>query len=460
MTSYVTENPTTGAVERTFPTMSDSEVQDVLARSDAAYREWRTTPIESRVRMLRDTAAAYRERADELAAVIATEMGKPLAQGLGELALTAAIYDWYAENGPALLETEVLDPQGSAESIVTRSPVGPLVGIMPWNFPYYQVARFAAPNLLLGNTIILKHAPICAQSSQLMEEIAHGAGVPSDAYINIYASNEQIADMIADRRVQGVSLTGSGRAGAAVAQTAAAHLKKSVLELGGSDPFILLDSPDPAAHAAGAAGGRMMNCGQACNSPKRFIVHEDIYDDFVSGLVAAVSAITVGDPTDPATEVGPLSSVAARDRVIEQVQEAVAQGATLHVGGQPLDGPGAFMAPAVLTGVTPEMAAYRDEIFGPVAVVYSVPDDDAAIELANDVDYGLSGSVWSSDVERATALADRLDVGMAMVNEHGTSLPGLPFGGVKASGYGRELGRWGLGEFANLRLRRIAKAPS
>ncbi|GED98230.1 NAD-dependent succinate-semialdehyde dehydrogenase [Gordonia crocea] len=458
MTDYVTQNPTTGVVEQTFDTMSDADVQDVLARSSEAYQQWRRSSVDDRVAMLRATAQAYRDRADELAALVSKEMGKPLAQAKGELALTAMIYDWYAEHGPVLLETEQLDPQGAAESTVTREPIGPILGIMPWNFPYYQVARFAAPNLLLGNTIILKHAPICAASSAVMAEIAHAAGVPADAYLNVYASNEQAADMIGDRRVQGVSLTGSGRAGAAVAQTAARHLKKSVLELGGSDAFILLDSPDVGAAAAGAAAGRMMNCGQACNSPKRFIVHEEVYDDFVANLTAAVSAMAVGDPADPATRVGPLSSIAARDHVVEQVADAVAAGAVLHTGGQALDGPGAFMAPAVLTGVTPEMAAYREEIFGPVAVVYSFADVDEAVQLANDVDYGLSGSVWSSDVVKAGEVADRLDVGMAMINEHGTSLPGLPFGGVKASGYGRELGPWGLGEFANVRLRRVAKS--
>ncbi|QKT07541.1 aldehyde dehydrogenase family protein [Gordonia sp. X0973] len=458
MTAYVTANPTTGAVERTFETMSDADVEGVLSRSAAAYQEWRTTPIDERLAMLRATAAAYRDRSDELAAIVATEMGKPLAQAAGEIMLTSMIYDWYAENGPALLEPEVLDPQGAAESVVTRESIGPILGIMPWNFPYYQVARFAAPNLLLGNTIILKHAPICAASSAVMAEIAHAAGVPADAYINVYASNEQAATMIGDRRVQGVSLTGSGRAGAAVAQTAAAHLKKSVLELGGSDAFIVLDTPDMAATAKGAAAARLLNCGQACNAPKRFIVKDELVDDFVANLTAVFEASTVGDPTQASTRVGPLSSIEARDRVVEQVAAAVAQGATLHTGGQPLDGPGAFMAPAVLTGVTPEMDAYREEIFGPVAVVYSVSSDDEAVTLANDVDYGLSGSVWSSDVERARALADRLDVGMAMVNEHGTTLPGLPFGGVKESGYGRELGPWGLGEFANLRLRRVAKS--
>ncbi len=454
--AYVTQNPATGVVERTFETMADTDVEDVLARSAAAYVRWRASTVADRVDMLAATAAAYRARRDELAAIIAGEMGKPLKQAAGELALTANIYDWYAEHGPALLEPEALDPQGAAESVVTREPVGPILGIMPWNFPYYQVARFAAPNLLLGNTIILKHAPICAASSAVMADIAHAAGVPADAYLNVYASNEQVAAMIGDRRVAGVSLTGSGRAGAAVAQTAAAHLKKAVLELGGSDAFIVLDTPDIAATAKNAAVARMLNCGQACNAPKRFIVPEQLHDEFVAGLVEAVSAMAVGDPTDPATRVGPLSSVAARDHVVAQVRTAVAQGATLHTGGEPLGGPGAFMAPAVLSGVTPEMDAYGEEIFGPVAVVYAVDGDDEAVALANDVDYGLSGSVWSSDESRARRVAQRLEVGMALVNEHGTTLPGLPFGGVKASGYGRELGRWGLDEFANLRLSRVA----
>ena len=458
MTSYVTANPSTGNIEKEFPELTDDQVDPILERSAKAYQEWRNTPIEQRVQMLRDTAQAYRDRAAELGEVVSREMGKPLPQAAGELALTAMIYDWYADNGPALLERKVLDPMGADESTVVSAPVGPLLGIMPWNFPYYQVARFAAPNLLLGNTIVLKHAPICAESSALMEEIAHGAGVPEDAYINVYATNDQAATMIADPRIQGVSLTGSSRAGAAVAEVAARNLKKSVLELGGSDAFIVLDSDDAKAAGAAAASMRLMNAGQACNSPKRFIVKEELYDDFVSGLVEAVENVKVGDPTEDGTFVGPLSSVAARDQVVKQVQEAVAQGATLHTGGTAVDGPGAFMAPGVITGVTKDMSLYGEELFGPVAVVYSVSDDEEAVQLANDVQYGLTGSVWSSDLDRATQIADRLDVGNVMINEHGTSLPGLPFGGVKASGYGRELGQWGLGEFANVRLRRVTGA--
>jgi succinate-semialdehyde dehydrogenase/glutarate-semialdehyde dehydrogenase len=292
----------------------------------------------------------------------------------------------------------------------------------------------------------------------VMEQILHEAGVPKDAYINVYATNEQVATMIADPRVQGVSLTGSERAGTAVAKTAAENLKKAVLELGGSDAMIVLEDADLESTAKTAAKGRLSNAGQACNSPKRMIVPNDKLDQFVATVVSTFEKATVGDPTQEGTAVGPLSSVTARDTVVEQVQRAVEQGATLHTGGQPLDGEGAFMQPAVLTGVTPEMDAYSEEIFGPVAVVYGVGSEEEALELANDVSFGLSGSVWSKDIDRAQAVADGLEVGMAYVNEHGTTLPGLPFGGVKRSGFGRELGRWGMGEFVNTRLRRTAAA--
>ena len=480
MSSYVTANPSTGEIEREFPTLSDVQVDDVLTRAQAAYRDWRDTPVADRVAALRAIAQAYRDRAAELGALIGREMGKPAREAAGELMLTSMIYDYYAGNADDLLAARGLDGRKVAEgldareeaegtdgqeaadgtaqpdSIVTLAPIGAILGIMPWNFPYYQVARIAAPNLLLGNVIVLKHAPICAASALAMEEIARAALPVPDAYQNVFVTNEQAAGMIADRRIAGVSLTGSERAGTAVAQVAAASLKKSLLELGGSDAFIVLDTDDPRGLGGAAAKMRMMNAGQACNSPKRLIVARDYYDDFVAGLVDAVEGIAVGPADDPGTRMGPLSSIEARDRVVAQVAGAVAQGATLHTGGQALDRPGAYMAPAVLTGITPEMDVYREEVFGPVAMVYAVDSAAEAVELANDVDFGLSGSVWSSDVRRAQDVADRLDVGMAMVNEHGTSLPELPFGGVKRSGYGRELGPWGLHEFANLRLRRTA----
>ena len=383
-------------------------------------------------------------------------MGKHLAQGIGEAELAGSIYRWYATHGPELLRDEQLDPQGAQESLVQTEPIGPLVGVMPWNYPYYQVARFVAPNLMAGNTIILKHAEICAGSAEVMAGILHDAWVPDDAYVNVFADHDQIAEMIADPRVRGVSLTGSERAGAAVARTAAEHLTKSVLELGGSDPLIVLEDADIDRVARAAAAARLSNAGQACNSPKRMIVPSARLDEFVAAIVEEFEGATLGDPLDEDVDVGPLSSLGARDGVVEQVARAVEQGATLHTGGEALDREGAFMRPAVLTGVTPDMDAYAEEIFGPVAVVHGAESVDHAVELANDVQFGLSGSVWGEDLARAQEVADRLDVGMAYVNEHGTTLPGLPFGGVKRSGYGRELGRWGMGEFVNVRLRRTA----
>lgn len=460
MSSYVTLNPTTGTTEREFPELDDAAVTDVLRRSDAAFADWRATPVTERAQLLGRIADAYDARQTELADLISTEMGKPTKEAVGEVQLAGAIYRWYGEHGPDLLKGEKLDPQGADESLIRIEPIGPLIGVMPWNYPYYQVARFAAPNLMAGNTIILKHASICAASSEVMAEIVHAAGVPEDVYVNVHASSDQIADMIADARVRGISLTGSERAGASVAETAGKNLKKVVLELGGSDPLIVLDDSDIEQIATTAARARLSNAGQACNSPKRMIVPNDKVDEFVSIVSRVFDSARVGDPTDPSTQVGPLSSVTARDTVVGQVERAVEQGASLHTGGGAVDGDGAFMRPAVLTGVTRDMDAYAEEIFGPVAVIYGVDSVDEAVALANDVGFGLSGSVWGSDIARAQEIADRLEVGMAYVNEHGTTLPGLPFGGVKRSGFGRELGRWGMGEFVNTRLRRTSASQA
>lgn len=331
------------------------------------------------------------------------------------------------------------------------------MGVMPWNFPHYQVARFVAPNLMLGNTILLKHASICARTAELIEEILHAAGVPQDAYINLFVSNEQITSIIEDPRVRGVSLTGSEGAGKAVAETAAQNLKKSVLELGGSDALIVLDDVDVAETAETVATARMSNAGQACNSPKRILVPSAMFDEFVTGVVETVDTMTVGDPANESTDMGPLSSIEARDDAIAQVERAVEQGATRHTGGKALERDGAWMSPAVLTGVTREMDAFTEEIFGPVAVVYPYDSIEEAVEIANDSSFGLSGSVWSKDTTKAEQVARRLEVGMTYVNEHGTTKAGLPFGGVRRSGYGRELGRWGFGEFANTKLVRVAK---
>ncbi|MEP7090305.1 MAG: NAD-dependent succinate-semialdehyde dehydrogenase [Nocardioidaceae bacterium] len=457
MTIYQSVNPATGETLEEFPTLDEQGVETALARVTSGFAEWRQWSPVDRAAVLTKVSELYDERADELAATISLEMGKPVREAKGEVKLSSMIYAYYADHGPGLLEDEVLDVPGADESVVRKLPVGPLLGVMPWNFPYYQVARFAAPNLMLGNTVLLKHAPSCPRAALLMEEIFVAAGLPADAYVNIFASNEQIADMIADPRVHGVSLTGSERAGAAVAEVAGRNLKKVVLELGGSDAFIVLDSSDMDATVKSATRGRMSNTGQACNAAKRFVVLEPYYDEFVAKLTASFSAMTPGDPSDPKTAIGPLSSQSAADTLTEQVETAVSEGATVLVGGTRIDGPGAFVQPTLLADVKPGMRAYSEELFGPVGVVYKVSSADEAVDLTNSSSFGLSGSVWSSDLEAAREVADRLDVGMAFVNEHGTTLPGLPFGGVKRSGFGRELGPWGMDEFVNKKLVRVSK---
>lgn len=452
MSDYQVTNPSTGEVEKEFATATDAEVQDALARSHAAYGEWRTTTKDERARVLRRVADLYDERADELAAIIAREMGKPIREGKGELKLVASIYRYYADQGPALLADAPLDPAMGGSAVVRKEPVGPLLGIMPWNFPYYQVARFAAPNLMVGNTILLKHAPQCPESALAIDAIFDEAGLPTDAYVNLFATNEQSADIIGDPRVAGVSVTGSERAGSAVAEVAGRHLKKVVLELGGSDPFILLDADDLGAAVKSAVRGRMGNAGQACNGAKRMIVVDDLYDDFVEQFTAAMGALTPGDPFDSSTGFGPLSSEAAAANLLEQVEDAVAKGATLRTGGKRLDRPGAFVEATVLTDVTPDMRAYREELFGPAAVVYRVADAAEAVALANDSSFGLGGVVWTSDTEQAQRIADQLDTGMVWINSAQGSAADLPFGGTKRSGVGRELGPYGIDEFVNKKL--------
>ena len=451
---YVTHDPSTGRTDREYEQIRD--VDGVLDTVTGGFATWRATDVAERARILVAIADAFDEHREELGKAITTEMGKLPDQAQGEVELAASIYRWYGEHGPALLEPESLDVPEARLNRVTYEPVGPLVGIMPWNYPYYQVARFAAPNLLLGNTVVLKHASICARSSAAIEKVQRAAGLPEDVFVNVYASSDTVAEMIADPRIKGVSLTGSEGAGAAVATVAAENLKPSVLELGGSDPLIILDADDLDELTETVGRARLSNCGQACNSPKRIFVPTQLEEDFLGRLKNLYEELTVGPAADEGTELGPLSSEDARDDVVEQVETAVRQGATLVTGGAAIDRPGAFMQPTILTGITEEMDAYREEIFGPVAMVHTYDSVDEAVRIANDTPFGLSGSVWGTDTERASEVAERLEVGMAYVNEHGTTLPGLPFGGVKRSGYGRELGRWGLTEFANVRLQRVS----
>jgi succinate-semialdehyde dehydrogenase / glutarate-semialdehyde dehydrogenase len=458
MSTFATVNPATGETLEEFPTLDEQGVETALSRVRSGFEQWRTTSTADRAGVLSKVASLYDERAEELAELISLEMGKPVREAKGEVKISSMIYAYYADLGPGLLEDERLDVPGAEETVVRKLPVGPLLGIMPWNYPYYQVARFAAPNLMLGNTVLLKHAPSCPRSALRMEELFVEAGLPADAYVNIFATNEQVADIIADPRIQGVSLTGSERAGAAVAEVAGRNLKKVVLELGGSDAFIVLDSADMDATVKSATRGRMSNTGQACNAAKRFVVLEPYYDEFVSKLTASFAAMVPGDPLNPKTAIGPLSSQTAAETLTEQVENAVAEGATVLTGGHRIDGPGAYVEPTLLADVKPGMRAYSEELFGPVGVVYKVSSADEAVELTNSSSFGLSGSVWSSDLDRAREVAERLEVGMAFVNEHGTTLPALPFGGVKRSGFGRELGPWGMDEFVNKKLVRVSKA--
>jgi succinate-semialdehyde dehydrogenase/glutarate-semialdehyde dehydrogenase len=458
VSEYKVVNPATGQTEREFAAATDAEVEQVLERSARAYQSWRTTGKDERTKMLLRVAELHKERIDELAALITREMGKPTREAKGELLLTVSIYRYYADQGPTLLEDVPLSPRAGGVALVRKEPVGSLLGIMPWNFPYYQVARLAAPNLMVGNTIILKHAPQCPESALAMEQIFHDAGLPQDAYINIFATNDQVANMIADPRVVGVSVTGSERAGAAVAEVAGRNLKKVVLELGGSDPFIVLDSDDITKTVRAAVTGRMGNAGQACNAAKRIIVVGDLYDTFADQFTEAMAALHPGDPTDPASDLGPLSSEAAAERLMGQIGDAVDKGATLRTGGKRVDRAGAFVEPTVLTDVTPEMRAYHEELFGPAAVIYRVADASQAVELANSSSFGLGGVVFSSDADRAQEVADLLDTGMVWINSPQGSMADLPFGGTKRSGVGRELGPYGIEEFVNKKLIYTPKA--
>jgi len=453
---FAVTNPATGIVEREFPSATPADIADAISRADAAHTTWSATPLAERAAVLQRVADLYRERKSHLADIIAREMGKPVRQGRGEAGFVGDIYEFYATQGPGHLADQDMHPMSGGHAIVRSQSLGVLLGIMPWNYPYYQVARFAGPNLLLGNTIILKHASNCPESALAQEQIFRDAGLPDGAYINLFVESRDIETIIADPRVQGVSLTGSEKAGAAVAQAAGRALKKVVLELGGSDPFIVLDDENLDATIAAAASGRMSNAGQACTAAKRFIVLDSVYDRFVEGFAAQLQTYTVGDPLDSDTKLGPLSSLGAVEDLIGQVDDAVANGATLVMGGHRVGDVGSFMAPTLLTNVTPAARAFSEELFGPVAVVYRVADKDEAIALANGSEFGLSGAVFGSNPDDTRYVADRLESGMVYINENTDSHVDLPFGGIKKSGFGRELGHFGLDEFVNKKLIRTA----
>ncbi|GAA3640976.1 NAD-dependent succinate-semialdehyde dehydrogenase [Microlunatus ginsengisoli] len=447
MSTYAVIDPATGEEIKSYPEATDADVERALAAAAQAYATWsRSTTVAERAALVRRAGELHTERREELADIIGREMGKPRDASLGEVDVCRDIYDYYADHGEELLADQpVPHLAGAGSAVIRRSSFGVLLGIMPWNYPYYQVARFAAPNLVTGNPILLKHAPQCPESAAALQQIFTDAGFPEGAYINLYATNDQAATIIADPRVAGVSLTGSARAGAAVAELAGRHLKKVVLELGGSDPFILLGTDDLDAAVDAAVEARMENTGQACNAAKRFIVAEDLYDAFVPKFTERMLAKNA--------DLAPLSSVRAAETLEAQVDRAVAGGAELTSAGERSGG---HFPPAVLTGITPQNPVFHEEFFGPVAMVFKAGSEDEAVALANDTPFGLGSYVFTDNDEQAARIADKLEVGMVFVNGVGLEGAELPFGGVKASGFGRELGTLGIEEFVNKKMIRTA----
>ncbi len=455
MSRYAVTNPATGETVKTYPQISDADLQKVVEGAESAYRTWgRIASIDERAALIRRVADLHSERREELAAIIVREMGKPLGDALGEVDFASDIYRYYADNAHELLADETINLVEGSEgtAIVRTAPLGVLVGIMPWNFPYYQVARFAGPNVVVGNTIILKHASQCPESAAAIEQIFNDAGAPKGVYTNVYASTQQIATIIADPRIQGVSLTGSEAAGSAVAEVAGRHLKKVVLELGGSDPFILLSTDDMDATVDAALSARLDNSGQSCNAAKRFIVIDSLYEEFKDKFTTKMLGIAPGDPLSKDSGYGPLSSLGAAEGLEEQVKRAEKQGVTVTSSGER---DGAFFPTAVLTDISPKADAFREEFFGPVASIYKVSSEDEAVEVANGTPFGLGSYLFTTDPEQAKRVADKIDAGMVYVNVVLADSPELPFGGVKRSGIGREMGRFGAGEFVNKKLIRI-----
>jgi succinate-semialdehyde dehydrogenase/glutarate-semialdehyde dehydrogenase len=455
MSTYAVVNPATGEKVKEYPEIGDAELRAAIDRAEEASRTWsRSSTVAERAALVGKVGELHVERRQQLAEIAVREMGKPIEQALMEVDFCGDIYGFYADKAEELMADEPIELLGGeGTALVRRSPFGVLLGIMPWNFPYYQVSRFAGPNLVIGNPILLKHAPQCPESAAAMAQIFSDAGFPAGAYENVYATNEQIEWVIADPRLHGVSVTGSERAGAAVAEIAGRNLKKVVLELGGSDPFILLGTDDLDATVEAAAEARLDNTGQSCNAAKRFIVVDDFYDDFLEKFTAAVGAAKPGDPTAEDTAVGPLSSETAADRLEQQVNKAVENGAEVVVGGKR---DGNYFEPTILTGIKPGDEASQEEFFGPVAQVYRVGSEEEAVALANQTPFGLGSYVMTTDKAQGERVADQIEAGMVYVNLVGADSPELPFGGFKRSGFGRELGRFGADEFVNKKLIRSA----
>ena len=457
--SMASVNPATGVTLRTFPVLSDEQLDDRLARAAAAFATYRRTSLEDRRRWLTALAGALDRERDGLAATITGEMGKPLAAARDEIAKCALGCRYYAGHAAAWLADEPVDT-GAAHTYVRYEPLGPVLAVMPWNFPFWQVFRFAAPALMAGNVALLKHASNVPQCALEIERLVGEAGFPADVFQTLLASRTQVERILDDERVVAATLTGSERAGAAVAARAGSRIKKTVLELGGSDPFIVMPSADLPGAVATAVKARAVNNGQSCIAAKRFIAAEPIYAAFEAALVDGMRGLVVGDPMDDATDVGPLVSAEAVATLDRQVQQSIAAGARLLAGGHRLERPGYFYAPTVLADVPPDAPAYAEETFGPVATLFRVRDVDEALALANDTAFGLGASVWTNDPAEQARFVQELQAGMVYVNAMVASDPRLPFGGVKRSGYGRELGVYGLREFVNVKTVWIATSGS
>ncbi|HLM05635.1 MAG TPA: NAD-dependent succinate-semialdehyde dehydrogenase [Blastococcus sp.] len=455
MSEVTTVDPATGQPLATYPGADVAGVLEVLAAVHAAQPAWAGRPVEERAELVRGIGAQLRKQAGELAGLMTAEMGKPITEARAEVEKSATACDYYAEQGPGFLAARPVDTGSDRRAWVAHEPIGVVLAVMPWNFPFWQVLRFAAPTLLAGNTAILKHSPNVTGCALAVEQVFRDAGLPDDAFRSIVVAEADVPEvsraLIDDDRVAAVSLTGSEGAGAAVASAAGRAVKKTVLELGGSDPFVVLADADLDLAVAGAVKSRFLNSGQSCLAAKRFVVHADVAGEFTRRFAAAVADLRVGDPRDEATAVGPMARADLRDGLARQVRESVTAGATVLTGGAPVDGPGAFFAPTVLGDVTLDMPVMAEETFGPVAAVVPVGDDDEAVRVANATRYGLGASVWSGDPEHALAVGRRITSGALFVNAVVASDPRLPFGGTKRSGYGRELGEAGALEFTNAR---------
>jgi succinate-semialdehyde dehydrogenase/glutarate-semialdehyde dehydrogenase len=446
-----TTNPATGETLRTFDALSDQEIEARIARAAAAFRGYRKTTFAQRAEWMHAAAGSLEAKADDIAALVTLEMGKTLKAANAEVLKCAAGARFYAENAERFLADELIDPESvSAAAAYTHwQPLGPVLAIMPWNFPLWQVVRFAAPALMAGNVGLLKHASNVPQTALRLQNVFLEAGFPEDVFQTLLIGSDAIEKVLTDSRVVAATLTGSERAGRSVAEIAGREIKKTVLELGGSDPFIVMPSADLARAATVATTARCQNNGQSCIAAKRFIVHADAGEQFQRRFVENMSSLVVGDPTDERTDVGPLATEQGLRDVEELVDDAVGKGARVLCGGRRPDRPGWFYPPTVITGLTPGMRMYHEEVFGPVAQLYSVPDIDAAIRLANDTPFGLGSNAWTDDAAEQDRFIDELEAGQVFINGMTTSHPQLAFGGVKHSGYGRELSNLGIREFCN-----------